>query len=196
LTRSLAALCYDVYGLEPRVEIVGQVDTALAFVPEHLHFIMQEIIKNAMRATIEAHSGGGRQLPPVTVEIMKGSFDVTLKVSDQGGGIPRAKLEEIWKYGYTTAGSREALDVAETQSSGGALDYLAGGVGMGGPRGAALRGIAGYGFGLPLSRVYATYFGRDIHLQSMPGYGTDVYVNINHLGDMPDTDSLHRLAAH
>ena len=36
--------------------------------------------------------------------------------------------------------------------------------------------IAGFGQGLPISRLYARYFGGDIHLQSMHGYGTDVFI--------------------
>ena len=55
------------------------------------------------------------------------------------------------------------------------------------------RQIAGYGFGLPLSRVYARYFGGDIHVQSMHGYGTDVYLNLNHLGDVREgSETLQR----
>ncbi|CAM9885432.1 unnamed protein product, partial [Phaeothamnion confervicola] len=33
--------------------------------------------------------------------------------------------------------------------------------------------LAGYGVGLPLSRVYARYFGGDLVLLSMEGFGTD-----------------------
>jgi hypothetical protein len=32
--------------------------------------------------------------------------------------------------------------------------------------------IAGYGFGLPLSRLYARYFGGDVVLRAVPQYGT------------------------
>ncbi|CAJ1347386.1 unnamed protein product [Effrenium voratum] len=53
---------------------------------------------------------------------------------------------------------------------------------------ASTRRLSGYGFGLPLSRVYARYFGGDIHVQSMHGYGTDVYLNVNHLGDALEND--------
>ena len=30
------------------------------------------------------------------------------------------------------------------------------------------------------------YFGGNIHFQSMYGYGTDVYINLNHLGNVQE----------
>ena len=38
------------------------------------------------------------------------------------------------------------------------------------------------GFGLPLARVYARYFGGDLTLKSMEGYGVDVYIHLPVLG--------------
>jgi len=40
------------------------------------------------------------------------------------------------------------------------------------------------GHGLPLSRLYARYFGGDLCLFSMEGYGTDVYIHLNRLADV------------
>lgn len=166
LSQRLGQIFYDVYGVEPEVVVEGQLDTELSFIYDHLSFMLQEILKNAIRATIESHQHSGGDLPPVTVEIMKGSFDVTMKVSDIGGGMRPQHLKDVWRYGCTTA-----FDSAAEEAIGGGHDSL------------SRRSIAGYGFGLPLSRVYAQYFGGDIVIQTMHGYGTDVYLNINHLGD-------------
>lgn len=179
LTRSLGDLCCELYGVKPSVTVIGQIDTELSFVPEHLRFVLQEIMKNAFRATIERNMTQGA-IPPVIVEIMKGSFDVTLKVSDRGGGMTRQKLAQVWRYGYTSAGDSSA-------ATGGADADLAA---LCGQDTASSRQMAGYGFGLPLSRVYAQYFGGDITVQSMNGYGTDVYLNVNHLGDIGDGTRL------
>merc|ERR1712046_537078 len=39
--------------------------------------------------------------------------------------------------------------------------------------------LAGYGFGLPLSRLYAKYLGATVEIQSLPGFGTDVYLTFS-----------------
>jgi pyruvate dehydrogenase kinase 2/3/4 len=46
--------------------------------------------------------------------------------------------------------------------------------------------LAGYGYGLPLSRLYARYFGGDMQVISMEGYGTDAYLHINRLGNVQE----------
>ena len=45
---------------------------------------------------------------------------------------------------------------------------------------------------VPLSSM--RYFGGDIHVQSMHGFGTDVYLNVNHLGDVLESDGSERHA--
>jgi len=67
------------------------------------------------------------------------------QVSDEGGGIPRSGLSRIWTYLYSTAHSP--------------LEEMAKDGGDGGDGPAVL---AGYGYGLPISRLYARYFGGDL----------------------------------
>jgi len=71
-------------------------------VPSHLYHILFELFKNAMRAVMETHQERG-EIPPIQVIIVKGKEDICVKVSDQGGGIPRSSADQLFKYMYSTA---------------------------------------------------------------------------------------------
>jgi pyruvate dehydrogenase kinase 2/3/4 len=43
--------------------------------------------------------------------------------------------------------------------------------------------LAGLGYGLPISRSYARYFGGDLDIMSMEGYGTDAFIYLVRLGN-------------
>jgi pyruvate dehydrogenase kinase 2/3/4 len=57
-----------------------------------------------MRATVDWHGVDG-DYPPIKVIIADGkeNEDVVIKVSDEGGGIPRSNIRKIWSYLFTTA---------------------------------------------------------------------------------------------
>ena len=86
---------------------------------------------------------------------------MTIKISDEGGGIPRSGMPLIWSYMYTTA--KPLLDIDSGMDS--------------------RTPLAGFGYGLPLSRLYARLFGGDLKLISMDGYGTDAYLHLSKLSD-------------
>ena len=57
-----------------------------------------------MRATLEhAESKGETDIPPITVRVFKTKNDITIKISDVGGGISRASSGKIFNYMYSTA---------------------------------------------------------------------------------------------
>ena len=66
-------------------------------------------------------------------------------MSDEGGGIRRSGLPRIWTYLYTTATSPLSDMEPSGESDGPAV-------------------LAGYGYGLPISRLYARYFGGDLQV--------------------------------
>ena len=39
----------------------------------------------------------------MVVELQKGDVHVIIKISDQGGGMPKKLQDEAWQYGWTTA---------------------------------------------------------------------------------------------
>merc|ERR1712029_253362 len=76
--------------------------------------------------------------------------DITIKVSDQGGGVDRVTAEKMFQYLYTTSPSPSLTAEAVP--------------------------LSGFGYGLPLSRLYARYFQGDIRAASYEGHGTDIYI--------------------
>ena len=98
---------------------------------------------------------------------------ITIRIRDKGGGIPPDTLPNIWSYSFTTFNGEEAAVVGNGNTD--ALNAISGG-------GANASSIAGLGYGLPLGRAYAEYFGGGIAVQSMFGWGTDVYLSLQGVG--------------
>ncbi|KAK3318274.1 branched-chain alpha-ketoacid dehydrogenase kinase [Apodospora peruviana] len=198
----VADICELNYGVRPQWVVDGEPDTTFAFVPMHLEYIVTELLKNAFRATVE----NGMNREPVVITIApeppdvkpqqpgvglslpaesRGAFDadaiaplndnapgVTIRIRDRGGGIEPEVMPHVWGYSFTTfsdaddvpgAGSDDALSVISSASNGNSS-------------------IAGLGYGLPLSRAYAEYFGGGIAVQSLYGWGTDVYLRLKGVG--------------
>ncbi|RKP08443.1 pyruvate dehydrogenase kinase [Thamnocephalis sphaerospora] len=159
-------ICEDYYGLfnAPEVQLHCPDDLEFMYVPSHLHHMLFELLKNSLRAVVETvGSDSDDNFPLIKVIVAEGKEDITIKVSDEGGGIPRSGMPMVWTYMYTTAETPE-LDADYNKS-----DFKA--------------PMAGFGYGLPLSRLYARYFGGDLKLISMENYGTDAYLHLRRLSD-------------
>ncbi|KAK4767139.1 hypothetical protein SAY86_014889 [Trapa natans] len=146
------SICLREYGSAPEINIYGDPSFNFPYVPTHLHLMVFELVKNSLRAVQEKFMDSDRVAPPVRIIVADGIEDVTIKVSDEGGGIPRSGLSNIFTYLYSTAKNpldeNADLGVADTAMT-----------------------MAGYGYGLPISRLYARYFGGDLQIISMEGYG-------------------------
>ncbi|KAL3087144.1 hypothetical protein niasHS_005383 [Heterodera schachtii] len=132
---------------------------SVPLVPLHLYYIVFELLKNSMRATIEHHhrvkgfdADSSDDLAEVRACIVLGTENLSIKISDRGGGVPSAKLANLFHYLYSTA-PKPSRDDSNTP-------------------------FAGYGYGLPISRLYARYFLGDLSLTSMDGYGTDAVISL------------------
>ncbi|KAJ3315782.1 hypothetical protein HDU76_002091 [Blyttiomyces sp. JEL0837] len=161
-------LCEINYGSAPDFDINGRVDTTLAYISVHLEYILMELIKNANRATVEhSHRIGRDEHPKIEVTIAQGKDDVTIRIRDQGGGIAAEEMRRVFEYSYTTVPKAE-LDESNIFTTQARMNMQAG---VGGP-------IAGLGFGLPMSRIYAKYFGGSLELRSVTGHGLDVFLRV------------------
>ncbi|KAM5348468.1 hypothetical protein ACJ41O_008292 [Fusarium nematophilum] len=101
---------------------------------------------------------------------------VTIRIRDRGGGIPPDVAPSIWSYSFTTF----------TDESDNFPGHNSGNDGLSAISSASTGGssIAGLGYGLPLSRAYAEYFGGGIAVQSLYGWGTDVYLRLKGVGNL------------
>ncbi|GJC82598.1 related to pyruvate dehydrogenase kinase isoform 2, mitochondrial [Colletotrichum tofieldiae] len=157
-------VCEDHYGLfeAPKIQLVCNPNINFMYVPGHLSHMLFETLKNSLRAVVETHGQDKQEFPVTKVIVAEGKEDITIKISDEGGGIPRSSIPLVWTYMYTTVDRTPNLDPDFDKS-----DFKA--------------PMAGFGYGLPISRLYARYFGGDLKLISMEGYGTDVYLHLNRL---------------
>ncbi|KAK7977527.1 hypothetical protein PG984_005928 [Apiospora sp. TS-2023a] len=145
-------VCEDHYGLfeAPKIQLVCNPNLNFMYVPGHLSHMLFETLKNSLRAVVETHGQDKQEFPVTKVIVAEGREDITIKISDEGGGIPRSAIPLVWTYMYTTVDRTPNLDPDFDKS-----DFKA--------------PMAGFGYGLPISRLYARYFGGDLKLISMEG---------------------------
>lgn len=71
----------------------------LWFLPLHRAHIIFELLKNSLRAVVERYGPDyDGEYPPIKVVVVEGNEDITIKISDEGGGIPRSAIPLIWTY--------------------------------------------------------------------------------------------------
>lgn len=163
-------LCEQYYLASPEIEITQfnakqpEQPIHLVYVPSHLYHMLFELFKNAMRATVETHENSP-SLPPIKLRVSLGAEDLTIKMADRGGGVPLRKIERLFSYMYSTAPSPVLGDTSRNAP------------------------LAGFGYGLPISRLYAKYFQGDLQLYSMEGHGTSAVIYLKALS----SDSVERL---
>uniref|UniRef100_A0A671MCQ9 Protein-serine/threonine kinase n=1 Tax=Sinocyclocheilus anshuiensis TaxID=1608454 RepID=A0A671MCQ9_9TELE len=157
---SAKMLCDQYYLTSPEVEIKqvnfeGPSDPIhIVYVPSHLYHMLFELFK-VLESLYSSYS-------PLRVSL--GGEDLTIKMSDRGGGVPLRKIERLFSYMYSTAPSPVAENTRNAP-------------------------LAGFGYGLPISRLYAKYFQGDLQLYSMEGYGTSAVIYLKALS----TESIERL---
>ncbi|KAH9871145.1 hypothetical protein J1614_006720 [Plenodomus biglobosus] len=111
---------------------------------------------------------------------------VTIRIRDRGGGISPEHLSHIWDYSFTTFNDQQASStLSGGNHSANGMDALNAFSSAGGD---GVNSLAGLGYGLPLGRAYAEYFGGGIAVQSLWGWGTDVYLSLRGVGRVDEVE--------
>ena len=121
--------------------VIGDPKITSTYISSHVWYVLTELLKNACRVVIEVHGNrshserGALGVPPVLVTITHGADEVQIRVLDHGTGISDELRKLIWSYMFTT------VDKMKQQLQ-----------------------VAGCGVGLPVSKLYAGYFGGSLNL--------------------------------
>jgi len=196
--KSAQSIASTHFGSSPKVHVSYHgppKKRTFVYIPTYLYYVINELLKNALRATVEHHrSKGGRDdaFPNVEVIVSCGQGKIAIQISDRGGGIPFEDQKRVWSYMYTTATGAPQQKTAVQQdekeqeveietANEAANQHTSDG---GQRRGShSWRGtpLAGYGVGLPLSRLYSQYLTGSLDLVSLPNYGTHAFLFLSQL---------------
>ena len=91
----------------PEIRIDGHLDANFPYILSHLEYIIGELLRNSVQAVAEQHqrrrekdpaSFSQKPPPPIEVTICESHQHVIIRISDQGGGIPRDSLPYLWSF--------------------------------------------------------------------------------------------------
>ncbi|ESK96029.1 pyruvate dehydrogenase [Moniliophthora roreri MCA 2997] len=186
----------------PEVIIDGHLETKFSYIREHLEYIVFELLKNSMRATSLQHQGSS-SVPPIRATISAGANDVGIRISDQGGGLHSVQSQ------YQIKSPSDLFSFSHIRNSARMQDDRIGALRSvsSSPHGvwatvneqvknwqsrkaesavtdkhSEVGGHPRIGIGLPMSNIFATYFGGSLELISVDGWGTDAYLRLPKLG--------------
>ena len=139
--------------IPPRISLINNSKNTINYIPGHLFYIFTEVLKNS----VVAHNSINEVNEYIKVSIIEGEHDFIIKVSDRGGGFPYQNIKKVMSYSYSTSPKIESINTHT------------------GPI------MSGLGFGLPLAKQYCQYFGGELNINPVEGYGTDVHIYIHKL---------------
>jgi len=197
LAQDLAKQAYGDSCVVPEIKLDGHLEATFPYILSHLQYIIGELLRNSMQAVMERFKDLPGPPPPIEVLVCEAPQHVIIRVSDQGGGIPREILPYLWSFSKgprtesrlrnllkvpklaATMQELQPLDVDDTKVFGGAKRVPVSSLSSLTSRPPDLR----LGMGLPMSRVYAEYWAGSLELHSLEGYGVDAFLQISKLGN-------------
>lgn len=186
----------------PEITMQGHLDATFPYILGHLEYIIGEILRNSIQAVTEKYRNCAGDPPPIDVLVCEAPQHVIIRVSDQGGGIPRDILPYLWSFCKgprtqtrlhnlgqvpTLAATMQELELSDSPEFGDKKDIALtkkhpcheSSLASLSSRPPNLR----LGMGLPMSRVYAEYWAGSLEVHSLEGYGVDAFLQISKLGN-------------
>ncbi|OJJ95454.1 hypothetical protein ASPACDRAFT_81932 [Aspergillus aculeatus ATCC 16872] len=178
----------------PEITVQGHLEATFPYMLSHLEYIIGELLRNSIQAVSEKYHGRPEKAPPIEVLICEAPQHVIMRVSDQGGGIPREVLPYLWSFNKGPHSNSHLRNLGKVPAMAATLQELSV------PterkhadketfRESSLDSLTSrrpdlrLGIGLPMSRVYAEYWAGSLELHSLEGYGVDAFLQISKLGN-------------
>ncbi|KAI1133840.1 alpha-ketoacid dehydrogenase kinase [Hypoxylon sp. FL0543] len=183
----------------PEIKINGHLDASFPYILSHLEYIIGELLRNSVQAVIDKHQQSKNPAsdpPPIEVTVCEAQQHVIIRISDQGGGIPRDVLPYLWSFGKGPLKNQRLANLGQVPLMAATLQELrvddgklTGLQSQKSGHDSSLSSLSTrppnlrLGMGLPLSRVYAEYWAGSLELHSLEGYGVDAFLQISKLGN-------------
>jgi pyruvate dehydrogenase kinase 2/3/4 len=205
--KEVAALASAAYGpstILPDIKLEGHLDATFPYILSHLEYIIGELLRNSIQAIVEKQKHGlspPTKPPPIEVTVCEAPQHVIIRVSDQGGGIPKEILPYLWAFSKGPRSNQRLENLHQVPKMAATLQEVrveaekrteeASGLAPAphNPHDNSLSSLSSrppnlrLGMGLPLSRVYAEYWAGSLELHSLEGYGVDAFLQISKLGN-------------
>ena len=138
--------------LDNIVKISG--NAKIPIIDNYLYYILFEILKNSTQAIIISEI---KNNPQIEINIIDLGDYIYLKIKDNGIGIQEENIEKIWFYSYST-NSIEPKKIIEQDDFSNESP------------------LSGFGYGLPISKIYLNFFSSLIQIDSINKKGTQVNI--------------------
>lgn len=198
LAQQLSRKATDSDSAVPDIKISGHLEATFPYIQSHLEYIVGELLRNSILAVMERNRGMSSKPHPIEVLICEAPQHVVIRISDQGGGIPRDVMPFIWSFnkGQKNAARLHNLEKVPTMAA--TVNELQGSsplydaekhILLEKRRDSSLSSLSSrapnlrLGMGLPMSRVYAEYWAGSLELHSLEGHGVDAFLQISKLGN-------------
>ncbi|KAM3083511.1 putative protein kinase [Clarireedia jacksonii] len=201
--QALIAVTFGTTAPMPEIRLAGHLEATFPYILSHLEYIIGELLRNSVQAVVERQRNGQKphqQPPPIDVTVCEAPQHVIIRVSDQGGGIPRDILPYLWSFSKGPRRTQRLENLTQVPKMAATMQELKVSnvppefretLAQHGPTtgDSSLSSLSSrppnlrLGMGLPLSRVYAEYWAGSLELHSLEGYGCDAFLQISKFGN-------------